>query len=271
MDERAARYPITIDPVVQQAYLKSSDIRFTDRFGSAVAISGDTVVVGIPIREEGEAYVFVRSGGTWSEQAHLKASNPDRGDSFGSSVAISGDTLVVGAPGEDSAATGIGGDQNDNDARESGAAYVFVRTGSTWSQQAYLKASNTEAEDSFGESVAVSGDTVIVGAPTEGSDATGIDGPQDNNNAEGSGAAYVFVRTGSTWSQQIYLKASNTGTGDHFGESVAISGNTLVVGAIREDSSAIGVNGGSNDDLTDSGAAYVFVRNRRTIGVNRHT
>ena len=129
-DADGARYPITVDPIAQQAY--------------------------------------------------LKASNTDAGDRFGYSVAISGDTVVVGAPGESSNATGIGGDQADNSASEAGAAYVFVRNGVSWTQQAYLKASNTNAGDEFGYSVTVSGDTVIVGAYGEASDATGIYGDQTN-------------------------------------------------------------------------------------------
>jgi hypothetical protein len=165
-------------------------------------------------------------------------------------VAISGDTVVVGA---------------DVD----GSAYVFVHTGTNWTQQAYLKASNTETGDSFGSSVAVAGDTLVVGASWEDSNATGVNGDQSDNSAPGAGAAYVFVRHRTNWAQQAYLKASNTGgglpgerqDGDHFG-SVAVSGDTVVVGAYQEDSNARGVNGNqSNNSLHDTGAAYVFVRN----------
>jgi hypothetical protein len=109
----------------------------------------------------------MRSGGVWSQQAYLKASNTEAFDLFGYSVAVSGDTVVVGANGEDSSATGVNGNQADNSALQSGAAYVFMRSGGVWSQQAYLKASNTEAFDLFGYSVAVSGDTVVVGANGE--------------------------------------------------------------------------------------------------------
>ena len=129
-------------------------------------------------------------------------------------MAVSGDTVVVGAIGEDSNATGVNGDQSDNSATDSGAAYVFVRSGTNWSQQAYLKASNTGAGDHFGISVAVSGDTVVVGAHGEDSNATGVNGNQSDNSAIDSGAAYVFVRSGTNWSQQAYLKASNTGADD---------------------------------------------------------
>jgi hypothetical protein len=194
-----------------------------------------------------------------AQQAYLKASNTDDGDVFGFSVAVSGDTVVVGAPYEDSNATGVNGVQTDNSATDSGAAYVFVRGGTTWTQQAYLKASNTGASDLFGNSVAVSGDTVVVGASHEDSNATGVNGDQTNNSATDSGAAYVFVRGGTTWTQQAYLKASNTGASDLFGYSVAVSGDTVVVGAYGEASNATGVNGDqTNNSASFSGAAYVF-------------
>jgi FG-GAP repeat len=278
VDARGARYPVTVDPLAQQAYLKASNTEANDGFGHSVAVSGDTVVVsaygeasnatGIngdqsdnSAGNAGAAYVFVRSGGTWSQQAYLKASNTEGIDLFGYSVAVSGDTVVVGAYGEGSKATGIDGDQSDNTAALAGAAYVFVRSGGTWSQQAYLKASNTEANDLFGYSVAVSGDTVVVGAFSEDSKATGINGDQSDNTAAFAGAAYVFVRSGGTWSQQAYLKASNTEANDLFGYSVAVSGDTVVVGAFEESSNATGINGGQTDNSAAfSGAAYVFVR-----------
>ena len=210
----------------------------------------------------GAVYVFVRNGVTWTQQAYLKASNTDGGDYFGGSAAISGDTVVVGASEEASKATGINGDQTDNSAVYAGAAYVFVRNGVTWTQQAYLKASNTDASDFFGFSVAVSGDTVVVGAEGESSKSTEINGDQTDNSAPGAGAAYVFMRNGVTWTQQAYLKASNTGAGDFFGCSLAVSDETIVVGALTEDSKATGINGDQSDNSApDAGAAYVFFRN----------
>ena len=279
VEDGGAHWPLTIDPILaQQAYLKPSNTKQSILFGRAVAISGDTVVVGghgepsnatgvngdqsdNSANFAGAAYVFVRNGAGWSQQAYLKASNTGAQDQFGLFVAISGDTIVVGAPAEDSSATGINGDGSNNSASGSGAAYVFVRSGTTWSQQAYLKASNTEAGDSFGWSVGISGDTVVVGALSEDSNATGVNGNPTDNSATNAGAAYVFVRNGTTWSQQAYLKASNTGAGDRFGQSVAISGDTLVIGAYGEASNATGINGNQNDDSApQSGAAYVFVR-----------
>jgi FG-GAP repeat len=207
----------------------------------------------------GAAYVFTRSGSTWSQQAYLKASNPGSFDVFGSSVAVSGDTVVVGAGGENSAASGVNGNQADNSKGDAGAAYVFTRNGSTWSQQAYLKASNPDVFDRFGDSVAVSGDTVVVAASGEDSAVAGVNGNQADNTKSDAGAAYVFIRTGSTWSQQAYLKSSNPDSQDEFGSSVAVSGDTVVVAARFEDSNATGVNGNhANNSLGDAGAAYIF-------------
>ncbi len=266
VDDACARYPITIDPLAQQAYLKASNTGSVDKFGNSVAVSANTVVVGAWSEdsaatgvngngadnmkdESGAAYVFVRDGTTWSQQAYLKASNTDLADHFGVSVAVSGETIVVGADGEDSAATGVNGNQASNSASSAGAAYVFVRSGTIWSQQAYLKASNTSGADAFGSSVAVSGDTIVVGARSEGN----------------AGAAYIFLRSGTTWSQQAYLKASNADSADYFGDSVAVSGEIVVVGAQSEASAATGVNGNGTDNSKPlSGAAYVFVRNGTT-------
>ncbi|MBS1790757.1 MAG: putative Ig domain-containing protein [Acidobacteria bacterium] len=279
VEDAAATYPVTVDPnFTQQAYLKASNTGAGDEFGGSVAVSGDTVVVGAAAEDSsatgvngnqadnsaansGAAYVFVRSGATWTQQAYLKASNTDAGDQFGYSVAVSGDTVVVGAYRESSNATGVNGNQANNSAPAAGAAYIFGRSGTTWTQQAYLKASNTDANDNFGYSVAVSGDTVVVGAYQEDSSATGVNGNQADNSALSAGAAYVFVRSGASWSQQAYLKASNTEAFDEFGDSVAVSGDTVVVGAWFESSSATGVNGNQADNSAlSAGAAYVFGR-----------
>ncbi|MCX6876085.1 MAG: FG-GAP repeat protein [Verrucomicrobia bacterium] len=282
VDDAAARYPLTIDPLAYQAYLKASNTGAGDQFGQSVAVSGNTVVVGAGYEDSaatgvngnqwnnsaadsGAAYVFVRSGTTWSQQAYLKASNTEAGDRFGFRVAVSGDTAVVTARNEDSAATGVNGNQADNLATGAGAAYVFVRSGNTWTQQAYLKASNTGTNDIFGTSVGVSGDTVVVGANGEASSASGVNGNQADNTAANAGAAYVFIRSGTTWLQQAYLKASNTGSNDSFGSSVAISDNTVVIGASSEASGVTGVNGNQLDNSASSaGAAYVFFRSGTT-------
>ena len=273
-----------------QAYLKAPNAEASDFFGASVAISGDTLVVGASGEDSnqtsitngstvtdnnsassaGAAYVFVRSGGIWSHQAYLKAPNAEAGDLFGDSVGISGDTIVVGAYQEDSSQTSITNGATasaDNAASDAGAAYVFVRSGTNWSQQAYLKAPNSETVDKFGRIVAISGDTIVVGAPTEDSNQTSITNGSNasaDNSATDAGAAYVFVRSGSNWSQQAYLKAANTGADDRFGFGVAISGDTIVVGAHQEDSNQATITNGStasaDDSATSAGAAYVFVR-----------
>ncbi len=279
VDDSRAEYPLLIDPTItQQGYLKASNTDAGDWLGYSIAISGDTIVIGAfgedggangvngnqadnSRLDAGAAYVFVRTGGVWEQEAYLKASNTGGGDNFGYSVAVSGDTIVVGARQEDSLATGVNGNQADNSALSAGAAYVFVRTNGVWTQEAYLKASNTGSLDNFGYSVAVSGDTIVVGAVGEDSIATGVNGNQADNSATEAGAAYLFVRTNGVWSQQAYLKASNTGSADAFGISVAVSGDTVVVGARSEASSATGVNGNQADNSrSNAGAAYVFVR-----------
>ncbi|MCH8228248.1 MAG: FG-GAP repeat protein, partial [Proteobacteria bacterium] len=168
------------------------------------------------IIDDSDASYPLSNGPSFEQQAYLKASNTDGGDFFGWSVAISGETLVVGARNEDSNASGINGDQNNDSAVDAGAAYVFTRSGTVWSQQAYLKASNTDIDDLFGLSVAISGDTLVVGTRREDSNASGINGDQSDNSAIQAGAAYVFTRSGTVWNQQAYLKASNTVKTDPF-------------------------------------------------------
>ena len=282
VEEADARYPLTIDPIAQQAYLKAGNTGAGDYFGYSVAVSGNTVVIGAPYEDSnasgvngsgannsatdsGAVYVFVRSGTMWTQQAYLKAGNTGAGDQFGASVAVSGDTVVAGAFGEDSSTRFVNGNGVDNSATDSGAAYVFTRSGTTWTQQAYLKAGNTGADDRFGHSVAVSGDTVLVGAVGEDSGAVGVNGNSSDNTTASSGAAYVFTRSGTAWTQQAYLKAGNTGVIDQFGISLAVSGDTVVVGARNESSNATGVDGNSADNSASfAGAAYVFARSGTT-------
>jgi hypothetical protein len=247
-------------------YAKASSVGLGDQFGFSLALSGDTLVVGAPCEDNdgqnsGAAYVFRRTGTVWTPQAYLKAPNADPGDQFGYAVAVSGETIAVGAVAERSAATGVNGNALDDSAPDAGAVYVFARTGTVWTQQAYLKASNTDAGDNFGFSVALSGDELAVGAPPEASNATGVGGNQIDNSAPHAGAVYVFNRTGTVWTQQAYLKASNTDAHDLFGHSVALSADTLAVGARDEDSSATGVNGDQADNsASHAGAVYVFKR-----------
>ncbi len=254
-----------------------------DRFGEWVALSsdGETLAVSAPnesgdantingpdnntLRGSGAAYVFTRAGGAWTQQAYVKASHPDAFDNFGRALALSADgqTLAVGAPLEASAAKGVGGDPQDNTLYASGAVYVFGRSRDGWSQQAYVKASTPQQSAWFGSAIALSADgrVMAVGSRYESSDATGIDGNQDNTAAYQSGAAYVFVRQGTQWGQTAYVKASNTGARDLFGISVALSGdgNTLAVGAVGEDGDTDGLQGEQDDDnASSSGAVYLF-------------
>ena len=213
---------------VQQAKLTNSDGSAGDVFGDSVAISGSTVIIGSYLDDDngdnsGSAYVFVRNGNTWVQQAKLTNSDGSAGDFFGSSVAINGDNVIVGAYRADGF----------------GSAYVFTRSGEAWSEQAKLTNSDTNRHvfDAFGFDVAIDGNTVVVSATGE------------DNHKFNSGSAYVFVRNGSAWSQQAKLTNANLDDNDSFGESVALDGNIIVVGAEGDD-----------DNGNDSGSAFVFVR-----------
>jgi hypothetical protein len=253
----------------QQAYVKASSTAAGDQFGFSVALSSDgsTLAVGAigSVSQAGAAYVFTRSGVTWSQQALVTGVNTGPGDQIGFSVALSGDgnTLAVGAPGEDGSSNVING-MDDNGAPDSGAAYIFVRSGVAWSQEAYVKASNSQAGDQFGVSVSISsdGNTLAVGAPFEDSGTTGTTSTP-NELATDAGAAYVFTRAAGVWAQQAYVKASNTQTLDRFGSSVALSGdgNALMVGAINEDGNATGIGGNqTNNGALEAGAVYAYTR-----------
>jgi len=212
------------DVWTQRAKLTASDGAFNDIFGSSVAISGGTVVIGAERDDSnaGSAYVFTGSGTTWTQQAKLLAADRAASDSFGYSVSVSGDTALVSAHGE---------------SEGKGAAYVFVRSGATWTQQAKLTADDGVAGDLFGYSAAVSGDTAVVGAYA------------DADNGAYAGSAFVFVRAGTTWTQQAKLLADDGAPYDVLGCSIAISGDTVVVGARDDD-----------DKGLSSGTAFVFTR-----------
>jgi hypothetical protein len=238
VNDGGARYPVVVDPWVQQAELTASDGVANDNFGKSVAMDGSTVVVGAPNKTvgsnsaQGTAYVFVQSGGTWSQQAELTASDGATFDQFGSSVALNGSTVVVGA-----SARTVG----SNNAQ--GAVYVFTQSGTSWSQQAELTASDGANNNYFGFSIALSGSTLVVGA-------TGY--PAVGSNVA-QGAAYVFVESGGTWSQQAELTASDGAAYDELGYSVALSGSTVVAGAPCH-----------SVNYVCQGATYVFVENGGT-------
>jgi len=270
----------------QQEYIKADNADGGDLFGASVSLSsdGDTLAVGA-IGEDsdtsgigtvatntadnftGAVYVFVRDvSDVWTQEEYIKASDSDAGDSFGTAVSLSddGNTLAVGAKFESSMATVINGDDTDNNAPEAGAAYVFTRSGTTWTQQAYVKASNAESSDNFGQSVSLSadGNSLAIGATGEQSAAIGVNGDEVTGALSNAGAGYFFTRNaGGVWAQQAYMKASNTDSGDSFGTSIELSGdgNTLAVGARNEDGNATGIGGdATNDDENGSGAVYLY-------------
>jgi hypothetical protein len=221
-----------------QQKLWASDGAAGDVFGVSVSVYGDTVAVGALLDDTrravdaGSAYVFVRSGTTWTQQRKLQAPDGTTDARFGDSVSINADTLVVGSPLDDTPGE-----------MDAGSAYVFVRSGTGWSLQQKLLASDGAAHDQLGDSVCVSGDTVVIGAYDD-----------DTHAGTDAGSAYVFVRSGSAWSQAQKLVASDGRRGDLFGIAVSVSGDTLAVGAAFE----------NNPGGPDAGAAYVFVRSGTT-------
>lgn len=234
-----------------EAYLKPHRTAPDDNFGSSVAISGDTVVIGAPFEDggaggvnnfdegavlynSGAAYVFVRQDGVWSQQAYLKASNLDDADQFGTSVAISGDVIAVGAPGEDSGSTGVSTPGDDNSAEDSGAVYVFRRTGGTWTESAFLKAGHADSGDDFGRTVALGPDPqgepddliLAAGAINEG----GATGDPANNDAPKAGAAWVFEFREGGWEGTAYLKAAEPAARTWWADTVSVGGGLIAVG-----------------------------------------
>lgn len=223
-------------------------------FGRSVAIEGDTMAVGSAVG----AHVFVRTNGTWTQQAHLTSPKD------AASVALSGDTLAVGSWAESSKATGIDGDSTDTSASWAGAVFVYVRSGASWTRQAYVKASNTRANAYFGISVALDGDNLAVGASGENSKGVGVGGDQSGRtDFKSNGAAYVFARSGVTWSQKAFIKAPTQpaeGSPD-FGSSIALAQDISVVGDAEDTSSASGIDGADSGQFLDrAGAAYIFQR-----------
>jgi hypothetical protein len=280
----------------QEAYIKAVNNNEQDKFGYNVSIDGDTLAVGAPTEGSnqttitngtgassnnsnsysGAVYVYKRSGTTWAQEAYIKAANNNAGDNFGTSIALDGDTLAVGALGEKSAQTtitnGTSASSDNTGGAYAGAVYVYKRTGTTWAQEAYIKAANTNERDFFGKSVALYGDTLAVGAEGEDSNQTtitnGTSASSDNSNPD-SGAVYVYKRTGTTWAQEAYFKASNNdGLGSHtyenYGSGVTLSGDTLAVATYGEDSNqttiTMGTSASSDNSYVMAGAVYVYKR-----------
>ncbi len=216
----------------QQAKLLASDGAAYDRFGFAVSISGDHAVVGAYADDDngsssGSAYVYHYDGTSWTQQAKLIANDAASQDYFGRSVAIDGDYAVIGAC------------QDDDRGYDSGSAYVYHYDGASWSQMAKLTASDGAAYDDFGHSVAIDGNTIVVGADA------------DDDNGSGSGSAYIFYYDGANWTQQAKITASDGAPDDKFGHSVAVSGDTTIAGAYY----------GENSNGQESGSAYIYDSN----------
>jgi hypothetical protein len=204
----------------------ASDGANYDNFGTSVSVDGAWAIVGSPGHADtrGAAYTFIRVGNTWGQFRKLVASDAAISGGFGSAVSLNGDIAIVGAS------------SNDDTPPNSGAAYIFVKGGTLWPQQAKLTASDAAAQDFFGRSVSVSGDRALVGASGDG-EFGGL-----------SGSAYSFVRDGTSWSQEGKVTASDASSSDRFGISVSVSGDALFVGANGDDDAGPG-----------TGSAYTFV------------
>lgn len=214
----------------QQEKLLASDGSEHDSFANSVSLNSDTALIGTYLDDDngdasGSVYVFKRIGTTWTQQAKLLASDNAQGDLFGKSVSIYGETALIGAV------------QDDDNGAESGSAYVFTCAGTSWTQQAKLLASDGTPGDAFGYSVSLYGETALIGA---------------NYKTSGTGATYVFTRTGNTWTQQAKLIASDGDSGDNFGKSVSYFADTALIGALN------------HDDGNNSGSAYMFTRTGTT-------
>ncbi|XOF35275.1 MAG: hypothetical protein ACL93V_08325 [Candidatus Electrothrix sp. YB6] len=196
-----------------------------ERFGVTLSLSDNTALIGVPYRNCtapskncGSAYVFTRTDSSWSMQ-ELTASDTAHGDKFGSAVSVDGETILIGAP------------ETDDDGANSGSVYVFTRSGSAWSEQDKFTAFDVDAGDRFGLSVAVDGDTAVIGT---GSDTD-------------AGSAYIFTRSGSAWNEQVKLPAHSPAAADYFGASVSVDGDTVLIGAYGDD-----------DGAPDAGSAYIY-------------
>lgn len=228
-----AVYPLTFEPLVPQQRLQASDAAAGDIFAHAVAVSGDTALVGAYQDDNGggvdtgAVYVFTRVDGVWTQQQKLTASDGAATDYFGFSVSLDGDTALIGAVSD-----------NTSGGQGAGSAYVFQRVNGVWVEQQRLQASDGALNDGFGYSVSLSGDTAVISSVA------------DDNGGQQAGSAYVFTRSGDTWTQQQWLQASDAAAGDNFGHSVSLSGDTVIIGAWQED------NAGGNA----AGSAYVFTR-----------
>lgn len=275
-----------------EAFIKAPNAQATDFFGTSAAIDGDTLVVGASGEDEnfqgiitsedsvtntntaadsGAVYVYRRTGSTWAFEAYIKPPNNSAGDSCGREVDISGDRLVFSCTGEDEASLELINDTsanvpNNDDGSNQGAVYVYRRTGSTWSFEAYLKAPNGAANDGFGTDVAIDNNRIAVGAENEDEDSstivnTGI--PPNNDGADSSGAVYTFVRSGDGWEFESYLKSPRHAAFETFGSSLSLSDDTLIVGVDADDETSrsitnFGETVAHENAGAQNGAVFVF-------------
>ena len=221
---------------VEQVVLAPAEGEASELFGEDVSISGDTALVGAPhdpfvsTTSPGAAYVYVRTGGTWTEQQKLVPPDGDAEDYFGYSVSLDGDTALVGSP------------DHATDNGKTGAAYVFVRCDGVWSLQQMITPADAADGDALGQAVSLSGESALIGAPGR------VEGGLE------AGAAYVYVRSGSNWTEQQKLLEESPAEGDMVGSHVAIHGDTAIVSAPTRAKGA----------LTWAGVAYVFTRDGAT-------
>lgn len=233
IDDRAARYPIVIDPlIVDETIVTASDPATNLQFGTTVAIDGDVAVVGAPGSDFavfGAAYVFRRVSGVWTFEQKLSPPAGVAMDEYGASVSVSVDRIAVGAP-----ESGFDGP---------GSVYIYRDNGLTWTLEGDLSALGGAADDEFGRAVSLSGTSVLIGAP--GRDEAGSE----------SGAAYVYVFDGAAWALQQKLLASGGAAGDRFGAALAHESNTALIGAPLDDFGG-GGDRGSVHAFSRSGAVW---------------
>jgi hypothetical protein len=278
---------------VEEQKLVASNAELGDEFGFQVAVDDDIVAVAATSEDSGiggeapeptdntasmsgAVYAFeLQPDGTWAQTDYIKSPDPDgalaafpdcfdvdecEGDRFGSRIELDDDTLVVGSYREDGAARQVNGDPLDNAAKDSGAAYVFRRgDGGNWTQEAYLKSTNSDPGDFFGNNFGLVGNLLAVAANGESSGATGIGGDATNNDAQSAGAVYLFQRVGVEWQQIEYIKPMNTERFDNFGFNIDISDNMIVIGSVWENGGIGGINVNPSDESQPrSGCFYIF-------------
>lgn len=270
----------------KEAFIKASNPDADDIFGREIALSrdGGTMAIGATgedsaatgvdgdqdddsVASAGAIYVFRRRDGAWEQESYIKAPHPSEFDYLGAGLALSddGNTLAASLARDDSGASGINGDPEDDSVTDSGAALIYRFEDAAWKQEAYIKAALPDERDDFGIPVSLSGDgdTLALGVYGEDSAAVGVNGDSSDNSAPDAGAVYVYQFANGAWQQQAYLKASNMEAGDRFGRGLVLSrdGNTLAIGSPLEDSGSSGIDGEQQDNSApQSGAVYVFTR-----------